>query len=65
MERINIKKLYEVEGKEEYRVEVSNRFTALKYLDSEVDIDSVWETIKANIKMSAKESIYYYEVKEH
>jgi hypothetical protein len=28
MERLNLKKLNEVEGKEQYRVEVSNRFAA-------------------------------------
>jgi hypothetical protein len=40
MERFNLKKLSEVEGKENYRVEVSNRFAALENLDSEVDINS-------------------------
>jgi hypothetical protein len=29
MERFNFKKLNEVEGKEQYRVEILNRFTAL------------------------------------
>jgi ABC-type cobalamin/Fe3+-siderophores transport system ATPase subunit len=28
MERFNLKKLNEVEGKEQYRVEISNRFAA-------------------------------------
>jgi hypothetical protein len=32
MERFNLKKLNEVEGKEQFRVEVSNRFAALEYL---------------------------------
>jgi hypothetical protein len=32
-ERFNIKKLNEVEGKEQYRVEVSYRFAALEDLD--------------------------------
>jgi hypothetical protein len=36
MERFNLKKLNEVEGKEKYRVEVSNRFAALEDLDAEV-----------------------------
>jgi hypothetical protein len=31
----NLKKLSEVEGKEQYRVEVSNRFVALEDLESE------------------------------
>jgi hypothetical protein len=36
MERFNLKKLNEVEGKEQYRVEISNRFAALENLDTEV-----------------------------
>jgi hypothetical protein len=31
-ERFNLKKLNEVEGKEQYRVEISNRFAALRKL---------------------------------
>jgi hypothetical protein len=34
MERFNLKKLNDVEGKEKYRVEVSNRFASLDYLDA-------------------------------
>jgi hypothetical protein len=41
MERFNIKNLNEVEGKEQYRVEVSNRFAALEDLGAEVEINSV------------------------
>jgi hypothetical protein len=32
MERFNLKKLNEVEGKEQYLVEISNRFAALENL---------------------------------
>jgi hypothetical protein len=64
MERFNLKKLNEVEGKEQYRVEISNRFAALENLDTEVDVNKAWET-RENIKISAKESIGYYELKEH
>jgi hypothetical protein len=32
MERFNLKKLNEVEGKEQYRVEISNRFPSLESL---------------------------------
>jgi hypothetical protein len=42
MERFNLKKLNEVEGKEQYRVEVSKRFAALEDLDAEVEINSAW-----------------------
>jgi predicted metallo-beta-lactamase superfamily hydrolase len=64
MERFNLKKLNEVEGKE-YSVEISNRFTALENSDTEVDINRAWETIRENIKISAKVSLDYYELKKH
>jgi hypothetical protein len=38
MERYNLKNLKEIEGKEQFHVEVSNRFTALEDLDAEVKI---------------------------
>jgi hypothetical protein len=59
MERFNLKKLNEVECKEKYRVEISNRFTTLEDLDAEVEINSAWETIRENIKISAKKSPHY------
>jgi hypothetical protein len=65
MERFNLKKLNEVEGKEQYNVEVSNRFAALEDLDTEVEINSAWEMIRENIKISAKESLGYYELRKH
>jgi hypothetical protein len=54
MERFNLKKINEVEAKEKYHVEVSNRFAALEDLDAEAEINSAWETIRENIKISAK-----------
>jgi hypothetical protein len=30
-----------------------------------VEINSVWETIRENIKISAKESLDYFELKKH
>jgi restriction endonuclease S subunit len=65
MERFNLEKLNEIEDKEEFRVEVSNRFAALKDLDEEVEINSAWEMIRENIKISAKESLGYFELKKH
>jgi hypothetical protein len=46
MERFNLKTLNKVEGKEQYCVEISNRFAALENLDTEVDINRAWETIR-------------------
>jgi hypothetical protein len=37
----------------------------LKDLDTEVDINSAWEMIRENKKISAKESIGYFELKKH
>jgi hypothetical protein len=65
MERFDLMKLNEVEGEEKYRVEVSNRFAALEDLDAEVEINTTRETITENIKISAKESLGYYELKQH
>jgi hypothetical protein len=65
MERLNLKKLNEVEGKEQFCVEYSNRFAALEYLDAEVEINSARETIRENIKISAKERVGYFELKKH
>jgi hypothetical protein len=44
MERFNLKKLNEVEGKEQYCIEISNWFSALENLNTEVDINSAWES---------------------
>jgi hypothetical protein len=51
-ERFNLKKLNDVKGKEQFRVEVSNRFAAL-------------EEIRENAQTSAKESLGYFELKKH
>jgi hypothetical protein len=48
MDIFNGKKLNDVEGKEQFPVEVSNKFAALEDLDEEV------ETVRENTKMSAK-----------
>jgi hypothetical protein len=37
----------------------------LENLDTEADINRAWETIRQNIKISAKESLGYYELKKH
>jgi hypothetical protein len=55
MERLNLKKLDEIKGKEQYLVDISDRFAALENLDDDVDSNGAWETIRENIKMSAKQ----------
>jgi hypothetical protein len=61
----NLKKLNEVECKGRHRVEISNRFAALENLDDDVDINRAWETIRENIKISAKDILGYCEFKKH
>jgi hypothetical protein len=65
MERFKLKKLNEIEGKEQYRVEIWHRFAALENLDDVVDINRAWETTRENIKISARENLGYYELKQH
>jgi hypothetical protein len=64
-EGFNLKKLNEVEGKGQFHAGIINRFTALENLDTEVNINSAWETIRENIKILAKESLCYHELKKH
>jgi uncharacterized FlaG/YvyC family protein len=65
LKRFNLKKLNEVEDKEQYRVKISNRFASVENLDVEGDINRAWETIMENIKISVKESLGYYVLKKH
>jgi hypothetical protein len=64
MERFSLKKLSEVDGKERYHVEISNRFTALEILYTDVDVNEASETIGENIKISA-ESLGYFEQRKN
>jgi hypothetical protein len=52
-ERFSLKKLNEVEGKEQYRVATSNTrsFAALENVDVEVDINRAREGIRENIQI--------------
>jgi hypothetical protein len=59
MERLNLKKLKklsEMEGKDQYQVKISNRFTGLENLDDNLDINRAWETLRQRIKISSEES---------
>jgi hypothetical protein len=57
MEGFNLIKSNEVEGKEKYRVDVSNRFLPSENLEAEVEINSAWEMITENITISANDSL--------
>jgi hypothetical protein len=57
MERFNLKQLNEEEVKEQYQVTIKNKFAALENLDDNGDINRAWETIRENIRISAKDSL--------
>jgi hypothetical protein len=60
VERFDLKKLNDVEVKEKYQIEISNRFAALESLDESFDINNAWESIRENIKNSAKDNLRYH-----
>ncbi|KAJ4451780.1 hypothetical protein ANN_03252 [Periplaneta americana] len=65
--RFNIPKLKDKETKQHYQVDISNRFAVLASSDEveeELDVNSVWENIRDNIKIAAEQSIGYYEIKK-
>jgi hypothetical protein len=65
VERFNLKQFNEEEVKEEYQVKIKNKFAALKNLDDNGDINRAWQTIRENIRISAKESIGLCESKSY
>jgi hypothetical protein len=57
--------LDDIEVKENNQIEISNRFTILESLDESFDINNVWESIKENIKTSAKDNLEYHRLKHN
>jgi hypothetical protein len=58
MERFNLKKLNDIDVKEQYQVKVSKRFAAFKNLDDgDVDINRAWGSITEYIKDSDTECL--------
>ncbi|KAJ4426456.1 hypothetical protein ANN_27270 [Periplaneta americana] len=62
--KFNIFKLKDEEAKQNYQVEISNRFATLESSEKELDVNSVWENIRDSIKIAAEQSIGYYETKK-
>ncbi|KAJ4433345.1 hypothetical protein ANN_15604 [Periplaneta americana] len=65
--KFNILKLKDEEAKQNYQVEISNRFATLESSDEvekELDVNSVWKNIRDSIKIAAEQSIGYYETKK-
>jgi hypothetical protein len=64
-ERFNLRMRNELEAREQYQIEISNRFAALENLSDGEDINRAWDTIKKNIKTSAKDSLSLQELMQH
>ena len=64
-ERLNLRKLNELEVRKQSQIEITNSFAALENLSDDEDINRAWESIKGNIKTSAKDSLGLQELKQH
>jgi len=65
-ERFNLRKLNELEVRKQYQTEITSKFAALESLSDGEDINNrAWESIKENIKTSAKENVGLHELKQH
>jgi hypothetical protein len=61
MENLNLKKISEVEGKVQYPVEISNRFSVFENLDAEENINRAWETFEKISKLQPKHKPWFEE----
>ena len=64
-ERLNHRKLIEMEFRKLYQIEITNRFAALGNLSDGKDINRAWRNIRENTKTSAKESLGLHKLKQH
>ena len=65
MQRFNSRKLNEPEVREQYQIEITNKFSALEKLNDDEDANRTWENIIGNIQISAKESLCLHELKQN
>ena len=64
-QRFNLRKLNEPEVREQYPIEITNRFAALEILNDDEDLNRPWENIIENIQTSAKEILGLHELKQN
>jgi len=53
VERFNLRKLNELQVRNQYQIKISNRYAALENLSDSKNINKAWENIKQNLKISA------------
>ena len=54
-----------LEVSKQNQIKISNRLAALENLSYGEDVSRGWENIKETIKISAKENLSLYELKQH
>ena len=64
-ERLNCRKLNELELRKQYQIEIANRFAALENLNDGKDINRSWRNVRENVKTSAKEILCLHKLKQH
>jgi hypothetical protein len=65
-QRFNLRKLNEPEVREQYQIEITNRFAAFEILIDDEDVNRTWENINPeNTQTSAKESLGLHEFKQN
>jgi hypothetical protein len=55
---LNLRKINDLEVRKQYQIEITIRYAALENVIEDEDINGAWESIKENIKTSARESRY-------
>jgi len=58
VDKLNLRKVSELEVRKQYRIKMSNRFAALENLNDSEDVNRDWEISPKNIKTSAKEGLW-------
>jgi len=64
-QRFSLRKLNEPGVREQYQIEITNRFAVLENLNDDEDVNRTWENIKENIQTSVKESLGLHELKQN
>ena len=63
-QRFNLRKLNEPEVREQYQIEITNKFAALENLNNDEDVNRTWDNIKENNQTSAKKSLGLHKFKQ-
>ena len=64
-QRFNLRKLNKPEVREQYQIEITNRFAALENVNEDEDVNRTSENIKENILTSAQENLGLHEFKQN